>query len=102
MSRTTSLARRRSNSASTSPPKSVRSKPTTRSWTGPSGMTVASSSAAQHLALRHLELLRRQNAVVVERLQPLELFDDVGRERRPRLGRADDRLPLGRELLSAR
>src|SRR4051794_28927062 len=41
--RTTSLSRRRSSSASTSPLKSGRSKPMTRSWTGPSDIAVASS-----------------------------------------------------------
>src|SRR4051812_11581442 len=98
MTRTMSLSRMRSSSASASPLKSGRSKATTRSWTGPSG-TAPRRSAAQHLALRHSELLLCEDAIVAERLQALQLFDHVGRTRRRWLLRAGRCLPPGVDLL---
>src|SRR3954464_16102899 len=92
-----SLARRRSNSASTSPRRWGGAKPTTSSWTGPSGIAGPRRSVAQDLALRQPELLGREDAVVVERLQVLELLDDVAPGRRRGLGGA--RPPLCLQLL---
>ena len=76
-----------------------RSKPTTRSWTGPSGMAIASSLSRPAPCASHPELLRRESAIVAERLEVLELLDNVGAPAASGRGRPP---AAGLELLPSR